>query len=133
MLGDNTVRAAAARNPVQPRKRTYSWKGERSPYEKKKKATNDPSQILPVIGREARAVSVHVVGAASIQVIVSLLIRVASYAYPLNSMNSASVSAFWWQEWIMVVPSVLAGCLLRIVPPQVVNDTAPGFIFVSAW
>lgn len=93
-----------------------------------------PAKLLPIVGQEARCILIWIVSAASIQVLVSILIHVSSYAYPLKSWSSiAEPLGKWWHEFLVVVPSVIAGCLLRIVPRQVVSDTAPGFIYASAW
>ena len=121
------------------RRRAYSWRGETPPYEKNKTEnvlSLNKAQLMPMILQEARCVSVWLVSAGFIQVVVSILIRVASYAYPLKSWspaNEAEPFATWWIEWIVVLPSVICGCLLRIVPTQVVSNTAPGFIYASAW
>lgn len=124
-----------------PRRRAYSWKGESPPYEKLKSEDTsmysvDKAKLMPKILQEARCVSVWLVLSGFIQVVVSILMRVASYAYPLKSLspsNAAEPFCVWWIEWIMVLPSVISGCLLRIVPTQVVSNTAPGFIYASAW
>ncbi|CAB9518848.1 expressed unknown protein [Seminavis robusta] len=120
------------------RRRAYSWRGESPPYDRRKlQQTNlmdvNPSELLPLISQESRCVSAWVVTATSIQVIVSILIRVASYAYPVTSASSPRASHNWLWDGLAVGPSVIAGVLLRLVPPQVITQEAPGFIYASAW
>lgn len=118
------------------RRRAFSWRGESPPYERPKNESILDPRLVPMIKQEARCVSVWLVLSGFIQVVVSILIRVASYAYPHKSWppgTAAEPFATWWVEWIVVLPSVVSGCLLRFVPTQVVSNTAPGFIYASAW
>ena len=141
VISENTVRQRGGGGgcSTPSRRRAYSWRGESPPYEKLKVEEEAskiiPAKLLPLISQEARSVSVWLVSAGFIQVVVSILIRMASYAYPLKSWSHSIAEPFsaWWHESVMVVPSVIAGCLLRVVPHQVVSDTAPGFIYASAW
>jgi hypothetical protein len=124
-----------------PRRRAYSWKGERPPYEPKsdKPCDVNPPKLLAMISQESRCVSAWVVSCATIQVIVSILVKVASYAYSVlpagvasSSSSNVNVVASKWDGFV-VGPSVIAGCLLRLVPSQVITQEAPGFIYASAW
>lgn len=125
------------------RRRAYSWRGEKSPYEDdderplKKDGDVLPaaSKWIPIVAKEARCVLALVGGAAMIQWSISFLVLVASYAYPVSkSDNAAAVAGTngWW-EWFLVAPSVAAGCLIRGFPQQVIANKAPGFIYASAW
>ena len=144
-----------------PRRRTYSWRGESPPYEKsppnnhpdKENLVAAAQELLPVVIQEARAVATWVVGAAVIQICISVLVSLASYSYPLsvvggNTTNDAiglthhlqhhngEGGAWWlWSVWelFMVVPSIAAGCMIRVIPPQVISNNYPGFIYAGAW
>lgn len=116
-----------------PRRRAYSWKGESPPYERKpaKACDVNPSKLLAMISQESRCVSAWVVTCATIQVTVSILVKVASYAYPVLPGMASNVAGKW--DGFVVGPSVIAGCLLRLVPSRVITQEAPGFIYASAW
>ena len=144
--------AARSRSPTdrRQRRRAYSWRNESPPYESpvaNKNADKDPVQVasekwLPLIGQEARCVATLVAGAALLQCSIALLLRLASFAYPLILISSGDDSSTprysgaatgaWWQ-CILTCPSIIAGCLIRVFPNKVVSHNFPGFIYASAW
>ena len=117
------------------RRRAYSWIGEAPPYQEKEAILEgiDASKALPIISQESRCVSAWVVTAAIIQTIVSILISVASYAYPVSKQHPLPPNGSYLWDGLFTGPSIVAGCLLRLVPRQVVTREAPGFIYASAW
>lgn len=154
------------------RRRAYSWRNESPPYEKPDDpfaakftdaaATGQPQQFLrvtlqqwlPRIGQEARAVATLVAGAAILQCCIVLLLRLASFAYPLaldgrripttttteeatstimNLRSSPEGGGGSWKCIFLTIPSIIAGCLIRVLPNQVISNNFPGFIYASAW
>lgn len=152
-------RSQSPSRPNTPRRRAYSWRGESPPYEKSPAKSlaipNDPvaaaSTLLSIATREAQCVAAWIIGVVVLQLGISILMSLASYAYPLsivggsdntndsnhtedqeNSSRFGSRMVAWWR-FLMVGPSILAGCLLRFIPPQVISNQYPGFIYSSAW
>ena len=129
------------------RRRAYSWRGESPPYEspaKQDPAGKNAVQIaserwLPLVWQEARCVATLVAGAAILQCSIALLLRLASFAYPLalddatsNMMMMHQKGGAWW-ECILTIPSIIAGCLIRVLPNRVISNNFPGFLYASAW
>lgn len=109
------------------RGRAYSWRGEKPPATRKEKGKTggsiQPSELVSMINREARSVTMWVIVTATIQFALSVLAKAESYEYPRKG----------WVKTLLVIPSVLAGVFLRVLPEKVVRNKSSGFIYASAW
>lgn len=130
------------------RRRAYSWRGESPPYESpaKQQDSSGKSAVqlaserwLPLVLQEARCVATLVAGTAVLQCSIALLLRLASFAYPLALDDASSKvimmpqkDSAWW-KCIFTIPSIIAGCLIRVIPNQVISNNFPGFLYASAW
>lgn len=134
---------------VPQRRRAYSWRGESPPsYESSpSKATSDAStsedtlmeKYIKIITQEARCVVTLVSVVALAHCSIALLLKLASFSYPLlaqQDQDSATTNKemnWKWYHSLMYFPSIVAGCIIRVIPSKVISHDFPGFLYGSAW
>ena len=117
------------------RGRAYSWRGENSPFSKLDVETQkgccggiQPSELIPMMNREARSVVAWVCVSALLQLTLSFVTQLASY-HP----SSIASNNNWILQQLLQIPAILSGLVLEILPQKVFQNKAPGFLYASAW